>query len=79
MEHCMSKIDIQLPPMLDEWVSEQTRTGRYTDAGDYLRDLIRRDKEYQSDTLILQALVDEGLASGVSDESMDDILTSLHR
>ena len=73
----MTKIDIQLPPMLDQWVSEQTRTGRYTDAGDYLRDLIRRDKESRSETEMLQALVDEGLASGISDESMDDILKSM--
>lgn len=73
----MTKIDIQLPPMLDEWVSEQTRIGRYTDAGDYLRDLIRRDRENQSEAQMLQALVDEGVASGISDESMDDILSTM--
>jgi antitoxin ParD1/3/4 len=48
------------------------------DATDYVGDLIRRDQERTSRIATMQRLVDEGLVSGVSDETMDDILLSLH-
>lgn len=60
----MATMNVSLPDPMKEWVETQTRTGRYSNASDYVRDLIRRDQERQKAIGELQALVDEGLASG---------------
>lgn len=73
----MTRFDIVLPETLKQWVEDQAQTGRYVDASDYVRDLIRRDREQSLKLEELQSLVDEGLSSGVSDENMKDILVSM--
>lgn len=75
----MAKLNIALPDAMKQWVEDQAETGPYADADDYIRDLIRRDQQQAASIAELQRLVDEGLASGVSDESMGDILASLHK
>jgi len=73
----MVNLNILLPDLMKEWVDGQTQSGRYSDASDYVRDLIRRDQERLGKIKAMQRLVDESLASGVSDESMSDILHSM--
>ncbi len=63
-------VQITIPPTLLDWVEAQVRSGRYVDASDYLRDLIRRDQ--QADDDLFKAL-EEGAKSGVSPRSLDDI------
>lgn len=70
----MTTMNISLPTPLKEWVAAQQASGRYSNASDYVRDLIRRDQEKIAETAHLQQLLDEGLASGVSDLSVEDIL-----
>jgi len=72
----MVNMNISLPDVMKEWVDGQAHTGRYTDASDYIRDLIRQDQDQSDKIARMQQLVDEGLASGVSDETMADILVS---
>jgi len=60
----MATMNVSLPDPMKDWVEAQTRTGRYSNASDYVRDLIRRDQDRQSAIVELQKLVDEGLASG---------------
>lgn len=74
----MARVTISLPEPMQGWVDRQATSGMYSDAGDYIRDLIRRDQQRAEKIANMQAAVNAGLASGVSDESMDDILTSLH-
>lgn len=69
----MATMNVSLPDPMKAWVEAQARNGRYSNASDYVRDLIRRDQERAEKIARMQQLVDEGLASGVSDESMDDI------
>jgi antitoxin ParD1/3/4 len=66
-----------MPEPMKNWVDGQADSGRYSDASDYIRDLIRRDQERAAKIAHMQKLVDEGLASGISEETMDDILHSL--
>ena len=73
----MANVNVSMPEPMKDWVEGQTDSGRYSDASDYIRDLIRRDQERAAKIAHMQKLVDEGLASGISDESMDDILLSL--
>jgi antitoxin ParD1/3/4 len=70
----MATMNVSLPDPMKEWVEAQTRTGRYSNASDYVRDLIRRDQERSDKLAELQRLVTEGLDSGVSDRSKEDIL-----
>ena len=60
----MATMNVSLPDAMKAWVERQTETGRYGNASDYVRDLIRRDQDRQSALAELQVLVDEGLASG---------------
>ena len=41
----MVTMNISLPGQMKEWVEAQSKTGRYSNASDYVRDLIRKDQE----------------------------------
>jgi antitoxin ParD1/3/4 len=60
----MATMNVSLPDPMKAWVEAQTQDGRYSNASDYVRDLIRRDQDRQQAIVELQQLVDEGLASG---------------
>lgn len=70
----MATMNISLPDQMKHWVEQQTETGRYSNASDYVRDLIRRDQERQAQIARMQILVDEGIQSGVGQRSMDELL-----
>ncbi|MBC7148279.1 MAG: type II toxin-antitoxin system ParD family antitoxin [Rhizobium sp.] len=70
----MATMNVSLPDPMKDWVDAQTRTGRYSNASDYVRALIRRDQERADALEQLQALVTDGLDSGVSERSKEDIL-----
>ena len=56
-------VTVELPDRLRSFVDERLRLGDYADAGEYLRDLVRRDREEQAGKR-LRELIEEGLASG---------------
>ena len=60
----MATMNVSLPDLMKDWVEAQTKDGRYSNASDYVRDLIRRDQERQRAHAELQALITEGLDSG---------------
>ena len=70
----MATMNVSLPEPMKEWVEAQAQTGRYSNASDYVRDLIRRDQERTQALARLQGLVSEGLDSGISDRSMAEVL-----
>jgi len=72
-------MNVSLPDGMKTWVNSQTETGRYSNASDYVRDLIRRDQERQAKIVALQEKIDEGLASGVSNRTMVDIRLSARK
>jgi len=67
---------ITLTDQQDEWIKSQISNGDYTNDSEYLRDLIRRD---QDKFLILKTAVEQGLASGVSNRTMDEIWAEAER
>ncbi|MGM0583339.1 MAG: type II toxin-antitoxin system ParD family antitoxin [Pseudomonadota bacterium] len=69
----MATMNVSLPDPMKGWVEEQVRGGRYSNATDYVRDLIRRDQDRATRISEMQRSVDEGLASGVGDRSMDEL------
>jgi antitoxin ParD1/3/4 len=58
------------------WVDSQVANGRYANASDAIRDFIRRD---QVAVARLQALVDEGRNSGVSELSLEEIVAEARK
>ncbi|MEQ8434068.1 MAG: type II toxin-antitoxin system ParD family antitoxin [Oceanicaulis sp.] len=69
----MATMNVSLPGAMKAWVEAQTEDGRYSNVSDYVRDLIRHDQERLDKIARLQALVTEGLESGVSERSMAEI------
>jgi antitoxin ParD1/3/4 len=72
----MATMNVSLPDPLRDWVEAQVKTGRYANASDYVRDLIRRDQESKD------ALIDElekGLASGKSRDTIADVWQAAKR
>lgn len=69
----MATMNVSLPDAMKVWVEAQSADGRYSNASDYVRDLIRRDQERRDKIARLQALVEEGLESGIGVRSMDEI------
>ncbi|WP_342770992.1 type II toxin-antitoxin system ParD family antitoxin [Parasedimentitalea maritima] len=69
----MATMNVSLPDGMKAWVEAQSETGRYSNASDYVRDLIRRDQERKDKIAAMQTLIDEGLSSGTSSQSKDEI------
>ena len=75
----MATMNVSLPEPMKGWVEDQTRSGRYSNASDYVRDLIRRDQERAAGIAELQKLIDEGLQSGpAASFAIDRFLSDMH-
>ena len=75
----MATMNISLPDPMKLWIESQTATGRYSNVSDFVRDLVRREQERTEKIAAMQALLDEGRASGISKRSMADIRASARR
>ncbi|MEE2952841.1 MAG: type II toxin-antitoxin system ParD family antitoxin [Pseudomonadota bacterium] len=69
----MATMNISLPQPMKAWVEAQADSGRYSNASDYVRDLIRRDQERAAKINAMERLVTEGLESGISERTMAEI------
>ena len=70
----MAQMNVSVPGLMKEWCEAQVRQGRYSTTSDYVRDLIRRDQDNLTGVKALQTAIDEGLKSGMSTRSLDEIL-----
>lgn len=74
----MATMTVSLPDPMKEWVEAQITNGSYSSSSDYVRDLIRRDRERRTQEITideLRELVAGAKASGVGIRSVDDIFT----
>jgi len=69
----MATMNVSLPDQMKAWVEAQAETGRYSNASDYVRDLIRRDQDRQAKIANMQRLVTEALESGEGDRTLDEL------
>lgn len=65
---------ISLTENLQDWVRSRIVHDGYADESEYIRDLIRRDREQLTSLAVLRSAIDEGLKSGISERSVTDIL-----
>jgi len=66
-------------PLSKDNLEIMIQPGRYSNASDYARDLIRRDQEHNDKIAHMQILVTEAIESGVSNKSMDEVLTQARK
>lgn len=67
----MVTIDVSIPENMKLWVEQQANSGGFANASDYIRHLIRCDEERAAKIAHIQALVAQGIESGVGRRSMD--------
>lgn len=60
----MATMNVSLPDPMKAWVERQAESGRYGNASDYIRDLIRKDQERLAAFDQLQAAITKGVESG---------------
>lgn len=76
----MATMTISLPDRMKEWVEEQVETGDYASSSDYLRDLVRRDREEKEVRLTaLRSKIEASLASGRSTRSFNEVIAEGER
>ena len=71
----MATMTVSLPDSIKEWIENQVEEGEFETSSDYLRGLVERDRERRDQQRIdeLRRIVDEGLASGLSTRTTDEI------
>ena len=65
---------ITLTDQQDRWVKARIAAGGFTNDSEYIRDLIRRDQEKSARYRSLEAAIQEGIDSGVSDKTVPQVL-----
>ncbi len=69
----MATMNVSLPDPMKDWVEDQVKTGHFSNASDYVRDLIRRDQEYQDKREALVKALISGEKSGTSKRTLEEI------
>ena len=69
----MATMNVSIPDQMREWVESQIASGVYSNASDYIRDLIRRDQEYKDKREVLIRALETGKKSGISNRAVDEI------
>ena len=75
----MATMNVSLPDPMKSWVERQSADGRYANASDDVRALIRQDQARSEAIARMQALVDEGLRSGEGSRSIAEIKAEARR
>ena len=75
----MKSMNISMPNPMKDWVESIVDGGDYASASDYLRDLIRKDREYRAKREVLVQALIEGEQSGIAEPfTLDEFLTEMH-
>lgn len=69
----MHRKTITITEEMETWVRDRIASGAYGNDSEYIRDLIRRDRERRDAEDRLRVLIGEAEASGVSDRSVEEI------
>ncbi len=72
----MATLNVSMPDSMREWIDAQVAAGEYSNASDYIRDLIRHDQRHR---YTLRLALMEGEKSGVSRRSVSDIARQTKR
>lgn len=73
----MATMNVSLPDQMKDWIDSRVDGGSYSTASDYVRDLVRRDRDLQEKLTRLNELLAEGEASGISSRSPRAIIDGI--
>ena len=73
----MAQLNVILPDDLQSWADARAVEGGFGSTGDYIGGLMRRDREDAEKLAALQAAIDAGRASGVSERDPFDYFDEL--
>ncbi len=72
----MSSMNVSMPEQMKEWVENQISLGRYHNASEYIRELIRKDQDRLSRDEAFRAAINAGRESGLSDKTAEEVFES---
>ena len=67
----MASLHVSLQKEMRKWIDEQVKSGKFANASDYIRDLVRRN---QNEREAINLALIEGELSGESSKNVLDIL-----
>jgi antitoxin ParD1/3/4 len=67
----MATMNVSLPNPMRKWIEDRIKSGEYANASDYVRDLVRHDRERHE--RLVEALI-EGEKSGISPRTVSEIV-----
>ena len=65
----MTRKTITITDQMENWIRAQIDSGRYGNDSEYIRDLVRRDKERLQAEMRLGEMIDAAEADGLSEKS----------
>jgi len=69
----MAKQSVNFTSPNNEWLNAKVASEEYPSKTDIVNDLIRREREREDKFQTLKAAIEEGLASGISEKTVEDI------
>lgn len=69
----MHRKTITVTEQQDNWIKQQIESGQYGNDSEYIRHLLREDQRRQQAEQQLMSLMEQALASGVSDKTLQQI------
>lgn len=73
----MADLSISVPESMLHWLEQQAAAGDFVDAGDLVRDLVRREQDRTRRIDWLREQIAEGLASGVVEGRPEDLIEDI--
>jgi len=71
------KKSITVTEQQNDWIKSRISFGDYGNDSEYVRDLIRKDKTENEKLFRLQEAIQKGIDSGISDDTIEDIMESV--
>ncbi len=75
----MVKQSMNLSEPNDKWLADKVASKEYTSKTDVVNDLCRRAREREDSTKSLEILIAEGLESGISTRTAEDIRSGVQK
>ncbi|WP_420607138.1 type II toxin-antitoxin system ParD family antitoxin [Novosphingopyxis sp.] len=75
----MAQMNISVPDRLKDWAEARVAEGRYSSTSDYMRDLLRRDQDYEAKRRNLVAEIEIGRQSPDSDKTIASIIAEARK
>lgn len=70
----MTRLNVILTDDLGDWAEARAAKDGYSDPADYVRDVVRHERDYHDKLTRLHEALDEGLASPEVDDTIKDII-----